>query len=267
MYTYIQNILHVLQYAIPVYVVLVILFYLLSDYVIFQPPSPPRYQKNESIQFITSKDGSKIATLYFINPEAKYTLLYSHGNAEDLGTIQPLLYYFVQHGFSVFAYDYEGYGLSSGKPSEQGAYRSIEAAFQHMKTKLNIPAENIIVYGSSVGSGPSVELASNHDVGALILQAPFASAYRVKTKYPIIPFDKFVNIKKMSKINAPLLIIHGKRDSMIPFWHSEKLIQAANSPKTLAPITQADHNNVIQSAGPFYWETIEQFISSLTTQE
>lgn len=258
-----QQFISLLQYCVVFYIVLTMLFYLLSDFIIFQPPQPPRYHLHSNIQFVTLANGGKIATTYYENPHSKYTLLYSHGNAEDLGTLQAYLYYYFQRGYSILAYDYEGYGLSSGKASEQNVYQNVEAVFKYMQNDLGISADRIIVHGSSLGSGPSVHLASRHKVAGLILEAPFVSTYRVKTRFPLIPFDKFVNIKKISQVKAPLLIIHGKRDTIVPFWHGQKLMQAANRPKTFFEVEYAGHNNLIQVSGAAYWQTIETFVNGL----
>lgn len=258
-----QQFISLLQYAIFFYVTLTALFYFLSDFIIFQPPQPPQYHVTPNIQFVPLANGQKIATTYYLNPNAQYTMLYSHGNAEDLGTLQPYLYYYFQRGFSIFAYDYEGYGLSTGKASEQNVYQDIEAAFEYMQTHLGIPANRIIVHGSSLGSGPSIHLASKHKVAGLILEAPFVSTYRVKTTFPLFPFDKFVNIKKIAQVKAPLLIIHGKRDSIVPFWHGQKLMQAANRPKHFFAVEYAGHNDLIQVAGAAYWQTIQTFVNGL----
>lgn len=261
-----QAIIYFLQYVLIFYLILVILFYILSDFIIFQPPTPPMYKKSDAIKMVELPNGGEIATLYIKNPNALYTILYSHGNAEDLGTAQPFLYYLAQQGYSVLAYDYEGYGLSSGKPSEKGTYKSIRAAYHYLIETLKTEPKHIILFGSSLGSGPSVDLASEATIGGLILQSPFASAYRVKTHIPLIPFDKFVSINKINKVKAPVLIIHGQRDRIIPFWHGKKLYDAANEPKTFVPVENGDHNNLINFAGPLFWQSIHQFTESLSNE-
>lgn len=266
-YAFAQQCFTYLQFIALCYVVLVTLFYLLSDFVMFLPPRPPMYQKAADIVMLETTQGSQIAARYYANQNAKYTILYSHGNAEDLGTSHLFLQYLSQQGYAVLAYDYEGYGYSTGKPSEQGCYRAIFAAYDYLSNKLNIPAERIIVFGNSIGSGPTVELASQKAVGGIILQAPFVSAYRVKTHIPLIPFDKFVNIRKIPDVKAPLLIIHGDRDSIIPYWHGKKLFAQANEPKTFVQIEHADHNDLIQVAKHRYWDAIQQFTQQLDKQE
>jgi alpha-beta hydrolase superfamily lysophospholipase len=146
---------------------------------------------------VGSANGVKISTVHFPNPQAKYTILYSHGNAENLDGILLLLKEIRDSGFAVFAYDYQGYGTSQGKPSEYNTYRDIDAAYNYLTQQLGVPAKQIILYGRSVGGGPAIDLASRQKVGGLVVENSFVSAFRVLTRIPILPFDKFVNIDKI----------------------------------------------------------------------
>lgn len=204
-----------------------------------------------------------IAALYFPNPNARYTLLFSHGNAEDLYTLRPYLKLLQEHGFAVFAYDYPGYGKSTGKATEESTYQAIQAAYQYLSTELNVPANKIIVFGRSLGSGPSIELCTRYPVKGLILESPFVSAYRVYTIWPILPFDKYTNLNKLSKLSIPILLIHGTRDSVIPIWHGKKLYDAATSQKQAYWVEGASHNDVLSTAKMDYFTTLQQFASSL----
>ncbi len=129
---------------------------LVSDGMIFLP-QPSRYQDSSAIIKLTSGDGITISAVYLPSSQSGYTILYSHGNAEDLGNIQPVLQHLHQIGFSVFAYDYRGYGTSRGRPSERNAYKDIDSAYNYLTQQLGIPPERIIAYGRSVGGGPAVD--------------------------------------------------------------------------------------------------------------
>lgn len=266
MHSFAQHWLSYIYNGITFYLVLVCLFYFLSDYVIFQPPAARTYPTSSNFLTIDLPNNEKLAAVYYHQHRSDYTILFSHGNAEDIGTIQSRLFYYAEQGFSVIAYDYEGYGLSTGKPSEKATYRDIQAVYHYLRDSVGIPAHQIIIHGSSLGTGPSVDLASHFEVGGVILEAPFVSAYRVQTRFPIIPFDKFNNLKKIRNINAPLLIIHGTQDSIIPIWHGKKLYEQANQPKTWLAIEKADHNNLIDTAGALYWQSIHQFITHITEE-
>jgi abhydrolase domain-containing protein 17 len=123
-------------------------------------------------------------------------------------------------GFSVFAYDYRGYGTSDGSPSENNAYQDADVAYSYLTKELKIPPQQIIIYGQSLGGGAATELAAKHPVAGLILESTFTSAFRVVVPIPILPFDKFTNRDKLSRVRCPVLVMHGEADDVIPLQHS-----------------------------------------------
>ncbi|MEA5518366.1 alpha/beta hydrolase [Limnoraphis robusta] len=166
-------------------------------------------------------------------------------------------------GFSVLAYDYPGYGMSTGKPTVKGTYHAINAAYDYLTQTLNRPPHNIIVYGRSVGGGPSVDLASRQPVGGLILESSFVSIFRVVTRIPLFSFDKFPNLAKIQQVRSPVLILHGNHDQVIPFWHGQQLYAKANQPKIAFWVEGADHNDLLEVAGQRYQETLQKFTETL----
>jgi abhydrolase domain-containing protein 17 len=162
-----------------------------SDRLIFQPPAAG-YQDTSEIIKLSSANGLKISAVHFPNPQAQYTILYSHGNAEDLGYIWSVLREIRDSGFAVFAYDYQGYGTSQGKPSEYNVYRDSSAAYGYLTEQLRVPPKQIILYGRSVGGGPAIDLAARQSVGGLVVESSFVSVFRVLTQIPLLPFDKFL---------------------------------------------------------------------------
>ena len=177
-----------------IYVSISVWAYFGTDHLIFLPPRATYTQTQEFIQLQSIPN--RITGLYLPNPESQYTILYSHGNAEDLGLIRFRLQQLQAMGFSVLAYDYPGYGTSTGKPSVQGAYHAIDAAYNYLTQELNISPSQIIVYGRSVGGGPSVDLASRQPVGGLVIESSFISVFRVVTHIRLFPVDKFPNLAK-----------------------------------------------------------------------
>jgi fermentation-respiration switch protein FrsA (DUF1100 family) len=232
--------------------------FFLAEGLIFRP-FPSSYQDSQDILKLTTIDGEEISAFYLPNPQATYTLLYSHGNAEDLGDNRPFLEQIRQSGFAVFAYDYRGYGTSQGTPSEQNAYRDIDAAYEYLISTLKKSPTEIIVYGRSVGGGPSIYLASRQPVAGLILESTFTSVFRIMTRIPLYPFDKFPNLKRIGDVECPILFIHGTRDRVIPFWHSQELFRHANEPKQLVAVEGADHNDVRVVAGAQYFQALREF--------
>ncbi len=253
---------------LSVYLGLNLLAWGVSDRLIFRPPSPPAYNDAPEILKLSSRDARtrdrrQISALYLLNPAATYTILYSHGNSSDLGTSRQILETIRQSGFAVFAYDYQGYGTSEGIPSEHNTYADINAAYDYLTQTLQIPGDRIILYGFSVGSGPSVELARYRPVAGVILEGAFISTLRVATRIPILWVDRFRNLDKIRAINVPWLILHGTHDRVIPYWHGEKLAHHAQPPKTFIPVAAADHNTLLPTLGDRYGQILRDFAASL----
>jgi fermentation-respiration switch protein FrsA (DUF1100 family) len=248
--------------ALALYTALLGVGLFLSDGFIFRP-RPSSYKDTPEFLKLTAADGKKITALYLSNPSAKYTLLFSHGNSEDLGDIREWCEDLHSAGFNVFAYDYEGYGTSEGKPNETRTYQDVSAAYSYVVGVLKTPPDRVIIFGRSVGSGPSVHIAAREPVAGLIVQSGFTSAFRVFTWVAIVPFDRFPNYKDIRNIHCPVLIIHGTVDGVIGFQHGKELYELANQPKSHLWVDGANHNDVEEVAGDNYIKTIQAFAASL----
>lgn len=242
------------------YLALSLIAHFLANKLIFIPPKAG-YEDSDNIIKLKTAYGEIISARYLKNPKAKYTILVSHGNAEDIGYMEPFLEEMEKHGFSVFAYDYQGYGTNQGTPSESHSYMDIDAAYDYLVDKLKIPPQNIVLYGRSLGSAVALDLAIRKPAKAIIMEAPFVTSFRVLTVSPILPFDKFNNLAKIKKLTMPLLIIHGMHDTIVPFWHGEKLYNAAKSRKQSFWVPNANHNDILWQAGDKYWQVISKFIN------
>jgi len=242
------------------YIGLLLIAVFLSDRMIFLP-HPSSYRDSPEILKISTAGGKKIAAIHLPNPAARFTLLVSHGNAEDLGDDRYWLQDLRKLGFSVLAYDYEGYGISEGQPSEHAAYEDEVAAYDYLTGTLKIPPDRIVIFGRSVGTGPATYIAARRPAAALILQSPFVSAFRVLTRIPLLPFDKFPNVENIRQVHCPVLILHSRGDTVIGFWHGKKLFALANEPKQFFWAQNADHNDMDMAAG--YWEALQRFHSFL----
>ena len=243
-----------------IYLLLNLFALLGSDWLIFAPQKPSYTHLPNEFK-IVSGNGEQITALFLENPQAKYTILFSHGNAEDLGTVLP----FMQEihntlGYSILLYDYRGYGTSDGHPSVPKTYQDIDAAYHWLMEEKGIDPKTIIVQGRSVGGGPSTWLAAHREVGGLVLESTFVSAFRVRTIIPITPWDKFNNLKHIKKTTCPILIMHGRKDEVLSFWHGEKLYQAAPGKKMHLWIDDAHHNDYAYVAGDNYFKTFQAFI-------
>ena len=201
------------------------------DSILFQPP-PSSYVDGEEIQKITTADGVQISAVYLPNLDARFTLLCSHGNAEDIGLTRPSLELMRQHGYAVFAYDYRGYGTSQGKPSEQGCYQDVEAAYQYLVEELHVPADRIIIHGRSLGGALAVYVASCRPAVGLVLESAFVSAFQCVTRLPL-PGDKFRNIDRIGQVHCPVLIMNGTRDQVVPLLARAETVRGCQRAKTL----------------------------------
>ena len=234
-----------------------------ADRLIFLPPTPT-YQDSANIIRLETRDRESISATYFPNFSASYTILYAHGNNEDLGQILPVLLHLNELGFGVFAYDYRGYGTSDGKPSERNAYQDIDAAYAYLTHTLKIPSDRIIVYGRSVGGGSAIDLASRQAVGGLVVESSFVTAFRVVTRIPLFPFDKFANLEKIKRVDCPVLVMHGTADEVIPFWHGKQLFEAAKPPKQSLWILDAGHQDLREVAGERYGKALKNFMQNIS---
>jgi pimeloyl-ACP methyl ester carboxylesterase len=224
---------------------------------LFQPPVS-RYPMNPDHIYLHSKSGSKLQVMY-MNRNARYTIIFSHGNAEDIYLVQTYLqsYFLKKVSINAIVYEYTGYGEANGKiPADSSLYDDIETVYLYLTENMSISPKNIILYGRSIGSGPSCYLAEKHEVAGLILHSPLMSALRVVLNLRwTLPFDKFPNIDRVPNINCPIFIIHGRRDEIVPFYHAIEL--HANSKLKYPPyyVDGAGHNN-IEKFAPDYLERI-----------
>ncbi len=247
------------------YVGLAAIAFFLADRLIFLPPRSSYGEGQLPIVHVETDDDTRIAMLHLPKEGAEFTLLYSHGNAEDIGQIGWVLAGLRDGvGVSVIAYDYRGYGQSSGgRTSAAGTLRDIEAVYRHAVRELGIAPERLIVHGRSVGTGPTLHLAAREPVAAVILESGFTSAFRVVTRVPLLPFDRFPNLRNVREVRAPVLVIHGEGDEMISFTHGRRLFDAAPEPKQRFWVEGAGHNDLLDIAGDRYWRVLSEFVSSL----
>lgn len=226
-------------------------------------PQPSLYRDDQNIIKLSTYDGQKISAKFYPNENARYTILFSHGNAEDIGSIESFAANIRDSGFSVLTYDYRGYGTSDGSPSEKKSYADIQAAYEYLVNTKQVSPDRIILHGRSLGGGPSTELASKNKVAGLILESTFTSAGRVLTNFRLFPFDIFDNLSKLQNVTCPILVIHGKKDKTISFQHGETLFNSARSPKKYLWLDKAGHNNVFSVGRDAYLDSLKSFAAIL----
>jgi abhydrolase domain-containing protein 17 len=256
-----------LRLPLVAYATLAVYAYWFSDRQIFLPDLAENAPLPVPSAQIPTPDGDRIDVLYLPNPEATHTILYNHGNATTLGDAYRILKELQRRGFNVLAYDYRGYGRSTGKPSEAKSYIDVETTYHYAVAQLKIPADRLIIFGHSVGGGPATYLASRQPVGGLILESTFTSVFRVVVPFPLLPFDKFPNRDRLTQVKVPILIIHGDQDEVIPFRHGEQLFEAAPSPKQFLRVSGAGHDDIHDYVRDFdntqYYPVLQDFARSL----
>ncbi|KAK9718001.1 hypothetical protein QE152_g23441 [Popillia japonica] len=215
----------------------------------FQESAEWQYTADEKIYvegiYTRTKRGNKIACFHMkCCDDAVYTILFSHGNAVDMGHMSS---FYCGLGkwlnCNVFSYDYSGYGASEGTPTEKDLYADIEAAFLVLTTKYKVKPAHVILYGQSIGTVPTVDLATRQQVGAVILHSALMSGLRVlcpgtsRTWF----FDAFPVIDKIEKVTVPTLVIHGKNDNVIDISHGFRIYERC--PKAVEPLWVEGHGH------------------------
>ncbi|MFT7172239.1 MAG: pimeloyl-ACP methyl ester carboxylesterase [Paracoccaceae bacterium] len=231
------------------YPLLALMACVFADPILFQPPGNP-YSDAGRKHFTTLGQGeTAVAICHLPATPGRPTILWSHGNAENLESVRPMLKSMNARGFGVISYDYPGYGNSGGKPNEEGCYQAIEKTYHHLTDTLGCDPKDIILIGQSVGSGPTCWLAKEKEHRGVVLISPFLSAFRTFTRIPIFPFDRFPNLKRITEFETPLLIIHGEEDQIIPFQDGQKLFELSTSDqKSFVPVPNAGHNDIFAQA-------------------
>lgn len=231
-----------------------------ADRLIFLPPAASYGADLPGLVHFPTDKGENIAAVHFPARAGMPTLLYSHGNAEDVGQSIDLCELLHESGLGVLAYDYPGYGLSTGRPTEASCDRAIAAAWKFLREEKHIPAESIVIVSRSVGSGPGVWLASQEKAAGLVLISPFTSAFRVAIPFPLLPGDRFKNLQLIRDIHTPLLVIHGEKDEVIPFSHGQQVHAASPATdKKFVAIPGAGHNDIFLVAGDEIVRDIVEF--------
>jgi uncharacterized protein len=199
------------------------------------------------------------------------TLIYFYGRGSNKSYNLSRMEGLWNLGFSILMIDYRGVGASQGEhPSEAGMYADAEAAWNYVTRTRNIPADQVILYGESLGGAVALELAIKHpNAGGVILQSTFTSIADMTQQLPwlrwfpvsLMLHQRFESLGKVSALQMPVLFLHGEADAVVPVWMSQRLYDAAPNPKQLLLIPGKGHNSIYQPGPQSYLTAIEQFFN------
>lgn len=251
----------VVRVIVVLYVLLLFATYFFGDRIIF--PGRNSYQDDAKITKVKTKDGLEISLRYLSYPQAEYTILFSHGNAEDLGDVGCILEILRNQGYSVAGFDYRGYGTSQGKVTEKNAYQDIETVYDYLVNEKGVAGDKIILHGRSIGGPVAADLAVKRKVAGLILESSPVAAFQAVTWVPILPFDKLKTLTKLEKVDCPVMVIHGTSDRIVPIWNGRKLLKNVKGAKSHLWVEGAGHNDLLSVAKMKYFEAINEFVQTL----
>lgn len=261
----------VLKSLLLVGLLLFVLVRLYESRVLFYPVKELEYfpdQVGLSYQniFFDTPDKQRLHGWLIPASGAKYTLFFAHGNAGNISHRLEKIKLFHQLGYSVFIFDYRGFGQSQGRPSEKGLMQDAAAAYRYLVSR-GIKAETMIGYGESLGGAVIAGLSATHPVRGIILDSTFSSiADMAREMMPIVPVwmlaSRFDSAVKVAQHKTPKLIIHSMDDEVIPFKLGRKLFEAAQAPKIFLVI-RGGHNSNFMDSKELWLSGIEGFINKI----
>lgn len=226
-------------------------------------PAAAGLPQAEEVQ-LTSSDGEYLIAWHVPPRGDKPVVLYFQGNAGALDLRANRFRWLISDGTGLVALCYRGYGGSTGKPSEGGLIRDAQAAYDFAIVRY--PAKRIVLWGESLGTGVAVALAAERSVGGVMLDAPFSSAADVgAAAYPFVPVrwfmkDPFRSDLRIAKVAAPLLVLHGERDHVVPIRFGERLFALAREPKRMARLPGAEHADLDDHGAA---KVVKEFLADL----
>jgi fermentation-respiration switch protein FrsA (DUF1100 family) len=220
------------------------------------PPAAANFSQAEEI-VLDTPDGEQIIIWHVPPREGHPVVLYMHGNGGSLFHRAERFRAITADGTGLVGLSYRGFGGSTGRPTEAGLRIDAETTYRFATSRY--APERIVAWGESLGTGVATTLASEHPVGGLILESPFTSAADVGAMvYWFLPVrllmkDQFRSDERIGKVRAPLLIIHGARDRVVPMALGERLFALANEPKRMVRFPEGNHNDLDSHGAREVW--------------
>ena len=227
------------------------------------PPAAAGLPRAEEVT-LTSADGERLIAWHVPPQGSKPVVIYFHGNGGALNLRADRFRWLTVDGFGLLGLSYRGYGGSSGKPSEAGLLLDASAAYDFAAARY--PPGRIVLWGKSLGTGVAVALAAEQPIGGLMLDAPFTSAGDIgASAYPFIPVrwfikDSFRSDQRIRRVKAPLLVLHGDMDGIVPVRFGERLFALANEPKQMVRFPLGGHVDLDDHGAP---DAVRAFLNGL----
>jgi uncharacterized protein len=219
---------------------------------------------------LASSDGTRLQAWWIPNDQAKFTFLAFHGNAGNVADRVSVYQFLRDTPANVLALEYRGYGRSEGNPSEAGFYRDAEAAYLYLVNRKGMDPSKVLSFGQSLGTAVAAHLAAQHEVGGLVLEAPFLSATRVARRVfwflpglGLLLRSQFDTEERLKEINVPVLIVHCSQDPVVPFGLGREVYDAARPPKEFLKIDSYCHEEASVIAPDKYRASLRKFLGSV----
>jgi fermentation-respiration switch protein FrsA (DUF1100 family) len=232
--------------------------------------TPRQFGADFTALTLDTADGERLRAWHLPHADPLAQIVYFHGNGGNLSVWTDVLVGLWRERFDVIAVDYRGYGLSSGTPTEQGLYRDVEATVAAVDANLRRADVPLIYWGRSLGAAMAGYAATRGRPDGVVLEAGFPSGRSLFDRNPVMlvlsAFStyRFATAEWMAAVTVPTLVIHGDRDSVIPYRHGERLYERLPGPKRFVTIPGGDHNDPIPADAPLYWGAVREFIASLS---
>jgi fermentation-respiration switch protein FrsA (DUF1100 family) len=247
----------ILEFAAASYAAFVALLYLFQRRLIYHPDRPwasrPQLGALAALGVreiaLETGEGLTLHSWYRPPPDRAPVILYCHGNGGHIGYRAERLVYFAEEGYGVLMLEYRGYGGNPGQPSEKGLYADGAAGLDFLG-RQGITPDRIVLYGESLGGAVAVRLALLYRPAALVLECPFTSLVDIgRLRYPFLPVrlllrDRFDLHSRIGEVTAPVLVLHGERDGIVPVAHGRAVLAAACEPKEGWFAAEAGHMNL-----------------------
>ena len=240
---------YIFLFLLLIYIITCIVIYFTQRSLMYHPSENNYLDENKlnhKVEKIVIPSDNELNSWYFEKDKNFKTLLFFHGNAGSLENRIYKLNDLSKLDLNYLIVAYRGFSGNKGNPTEQGLYKDARAA-KYWLNLNNINDQNIIVYGESLGTAVAIDLAKDHKFAGIILESPFTSMLKLSRKYyawlptGLLLKDKYETDKKINKVFSPILILHGRKDNIVPFEMGETLFNQANNPKFSYFIDNDDH--------------------------